>query len=227
LDGAGRVNAYQKRLLKSVRLGDFEVCNVRGWRVLPPTSGAKHPPTSALPILLGNSFFKDTVLTIDYRAHTLLLRPSTTKPVATDNATDDVTLDFTYDGVSAEGCGVPAVAGTIEGQKAHFIVDTGWSLPEMGVSLPVFARISPETKRVPAIRYFVFGNSTVNTIQGVRVNIGGIGLVGPVLESKSLGMGKPITGTLESDAILGSAILQQCRVTIDYPARQIRLSRYR
>lgn len=166
-------------------------------------------------------------MTIDYRAHTLLLRPATPRPSPTEHPSGVIVLDFTYDGVSTDlGWGVPCVEGTIEGKKVHCLIDTGWNLPA-GVSPAVFATLSPTKKRLAGPVNFVFGSSTVHMIPDVRMDLGDLHITEPVLESPLLGMGKQIPEGFKSDVLLGASALQSFKLTIDYPARQIRLAAYR
>lgn len=227
MDGMGRTKTYEQRLIKSIRLGDFEVCNVPGWRsVRKPIE--KAPMKSSLPILLGNSFFKDTILTIDYRAQTLLILPAATNIANREKYPPDYTLNFTLDAVSSpDGWGVPTVEGMIERRKIHCIIDTGWSIPEMGVSATIFAGIDPKLKRVSVKRDFVFGSRTTDAIQNVHGKVGDLEIITPILQTEVLGMEKHASSKFESDALIGTSLLIGFRLTIDYGARRIYLYKYR
>ncbi len=239
-DVSGAHAAHEMVLLSRVRIGTYELTNVPSWAVRtqkPSPADAAAPPDEGIaggvwqryPVL-GNVVFEQVALTIDYRKSELILRPQRggIAPAAPGTRTlpvQRVAPVFTGESGAAHG-GFLALAGTVEGRPVKFLLDTG--LPfETGIVLAPNKRglLAAEAPRQEVQAVTGLGQVSAGRFANVAWSLnGGAAEKGDVIiptQFALLGDGKT-----SIDALVGAYLLQNYRVTIDYPRARVLLEPY-
>lgn len=243
-DVSGAGAAHEMVLLSRVRIGTYELTNVPSWAVgaqKPSPDDAAAPPDEGItggvwqryPVL-GNVVFEQVALTIDYRKSELILRPrGVPDAAATPRRTPGTrTLPvqrvgpvFTGESGAAHG-GFLALAGTVEGRPVNFLLDTG--LPfETGIVLAPNKRglLAAEASRQEVQAVTGLGQVSADRFTNVSWSLnGGAAEKGDVIiptQFALLGDNKT-----SIDALVGAYLLQNYRVTIDYPRARVLLEPY-
>lgn len=224
-------------ILRSVKLGNYEVFQVNGFATDYRSGDAHHPtPESDKTPLLTNSAFLHVVVTIDYFKNELIVRSPEYDFLTQVQTAGSHVLPFEI--VDAEknfiwGC--PMVQGTVNGRSARLVLDTGWNPQDVGIYRP-FA-----TKTATAIPKSGKGRSIAGSIKTpkgvppltVQYANGQVALTN--LLPITIGKGNIITAmrraqiinsSSSADGVFGYDILRQFRVTIDYPRRRVFLELY-
>jgi len=215
-DGGNHTVGLQEAILDRVEIGGLKL------RQMPSEAVVSEASQMNSVIILGNSVFSHTVLTIDYAKRELVIRSSSPKQKLLAQRDGDHILDFSWRVPNARGrFGSPYIRGSVMSLPANIMVDTGWGGggPTLALSRIFYDRVLPNLKRSrnktgQAVGGWTFGTSQITTLSRISWSFGGIEMT----SSACILEGIPP----EEQAILGYDILRHFKTTIDYPHQKIR-----
>ena len=161
--------------------------------------------------LLGAPAFQRVVLTIDYQKKEIIVRRSEYDITHLPRHPHDILLSPEW-----EGGYLPLVKGRLGGHPARFALDTGCD------TLPVSTQF---VKRWPAVSAKCASETTVN---GVQVSLTGLRYISGSISGIKFQeyRAQVVDVPTSADALFGTAILDQYRVTIDYTRHKVLLEPY-
>lgn len=213
----GRTIDCRRGVLHYIRLGGMVASDV-AVDVVAASERGRANPCLAAPIL-GMDLFRDCIVTIDYRAHSLTVRGATFDP-AQHMASSAVVLPFANIDDPQERsdyAGVPTVAVTVAGRTVPFCLDTGYN-GSMLMSCDAARTCGLQATR-PALGSGLGGTFTSGVTAPVPFSIGAA-----MRGSAPVDIGPGQSSNHEN--CLGNTILRNFRVTIDCPRSRVILEPY-
>ena len=225
VDTQGSSERAKEVVINQVSIGDYTVNKLPTYEIVSENTPMQ-TGTARQHLLLGNSTFLNTRLTIDYAKKILVIQPSNST-----SQFQSVRYALRFIWVPKDGSqrvGVPAVKGEINGKTALIEIDTGWNNKNIAVSDNLWE--STIAKNISRIRYTKIKTSlsaaSVEYTNKVTVRFP---IVAGVCSSKITVTTPAIrvnSATSGANAIIGTAILSHYRTTIDYPHQTITLEPY-
>jgi len=221
--------------LPHIRIGTFEMTDLPT-EMLDVDNGLFSPPyrlyVDDTP-LLGNSLFALTVLTIDYRNKVLAVRPPTYDFEKVPRHPGDRILQMGWsyhddDSTAKQQIfGWPAIRASVNGKSFWCVFDSGWGVPNLGLTEDFFQRI-PTLQQVPrhSVPYSAtHGASTVPQLQRLRFQVPCLSpshALPILLEDKGL----LVKGVGGGEGVVGMHLMERYCITIDYQRQRILLEPY-
>lgn len=218
-------NVYQlarETVIGNITIGGYTVENFPTYEII--ETGVHQDGTAQQNLIIGNSFFLNSALTIDYHKSTILVRPSGVRiEDSNSNSTQYKTRFEWLPDARSQRVGVPAIRGRVNGKSALIEIDTGWNEKNVAVSnhlwdtIPVFKSSSTKIVKLKAALSTVGVQHVSKAKIQIPVHVGRnevfVTIITPAVKSNS--------ATKGADAVIGSAFLENFRVTIDYPRQEI------
>ena len=225
----------QTMVLPYVRIGGCEVNSLPTEVVgadLDPLSISK-PAYADNAVNLGNVAFVQTVFTVDYRKKELILRPPKYDFTRQQRRAGDRVLqmkwmsDFSDKERENKFSGFPAIQVSLAGALFWCALDTGWGAPEIGLTEDFVSR-HPSVGHVKHdLAQFgdLHGSMQVERLHDLHVTLPC--LWPPHTAPISLRMNGLVTPTLYGgEGVIGLALMERYRITIDYGRRRVLLEPY-
>ena len=225
----------QTVVIRDLRIGGYEVTNlptemseVSSYLFLPPQW-----PDADKGSNLGNPAFVQTVLTIDYKNAVMVIRPPQYDFTGHSRATGDRVLqmgwttDYPDKDWESNLYGFPAIRASLAGASFWCTLDTGWAGPELGLT-DEFVKHHPSVGQAKHDLFqfgAMHGSAQVERLHGLNVAIPC--LWPPRTAPISLRMDGLVTPTLYGgEGVIGLALMERYRITIDYGRRRVLLEPY-
>lgn len=204
----------EEAILDQVQIGGLELDHVPSYAVAEDRTNDQRD----FPIL-GNSVFRNTVLTINYVKQELIIRPSKPASASVGAANYSHALNFQWVNPDARGkFGVPCIRGTVVSLPVNIAVDTGWGQSSLALTRNFYDRLLPQLharhveKRQETIGT-ALGTTNATVTGPISLYIGSMTIRSPAVVVDSLNQG--------AQATLGCQFLECFQTTIDYPRQKI------
>lgn len=196
-------------ILPQVRLGEYMVqkCPTFVFDSLPDDNVWNAPP------IIGNSFFADSVLTIDYKKRLFIVHRQGYRLEKECLYPGDQILNFYWkNSLKVEGRGIIVCQGALESKPMEIALDTGLGRIEFVAASPrAFDALSKQQSHA------IHGKWITGKVKNVAWSLGKKSYISDVYFASRL--------IPSVDAVVGLAFLKDYRVTIDYPRQKILLQR--
>lgn len=228
-DTQGLSQRANEVILNNISIGGYTIKRLRTYKVMGVHNPAKQPGTARQHLLLGNSFFLNTALTIDYSKKEITIQSPNCAFYEYRAKTDRYRVGFKWlphDG--SQRVGVPAIEGKINGRSALIEVDTDWNTNNIAIADRLWRHLASEQHwhTRPMRMGTSLGTTTVEYNDKLEIKI-------PVVADKNKTEITVITpavrtnsATNGADAIIGTAFLSRYRVIINYPRQLVCLESF-
>ena len=182
---------------------------------------------------LGNVAFIQTVLTIDYRGKELIIRPPKYDFTRQQRGARDRVLqmrwttDYPNKERESKLYGYPAVRASLAGASFLCVLDTGWDGTEIGLTENFVSRHPSVQHAKHDLTQFGALHSSAQAERFHDLDVTLPCLWPPHTAPISLRMNGLVTPTLYGgEGVIGLALMERYRITIDYGRRRVLLEPY-
>lgn len=199
------------RTLSDLNLGNYELQNCAGIAYNADESDSKQFP---LPLLIGYQAMAQVVLTIDYHKQELVFRDQSYDVTRLAAGPQIYLMNMVSNPEEPnEPIRQPLIAGTIAGYPVHLILDTGLAAGGVALANP---------KLISTIQKTIGGKPLFNRTMGGRALPDTTWSLGSLVDQSPIDVMPDFVGD-GVDGVLGYAILQNYRITIDYGRHKVLL----
>ena len=182
--------------------------------------------------LLGNALFSLAVLTVDYQHKRLAIRPATYDFTKKPRRPGDkvVQMGWTSHTEDSPGrqqvFGWPAIRARVCGRPFWCVIDTGWEGQELGIDEHLVSQL-PTLRQVPRSKgtsLWAYSTASVPQLDHLSFQVP---TLPPHAEPITLqGRGMIVNSIGGGQGIIGTNLMEQYRITIDYQRRRVLLEPY-
>ena len=220
--------------LPQIQIGSYKVMDMPT-EMLDNDNGLFAPAAAPVPDgipSLGNDLFRLAVITIDYQRKTLIIHPASYDLTKQRRRPGDKILQMGWTSHRNDSparqqlFGWPVIRARVCGKPFWCVIDTGWEEQELGIKKDFFQQLPLSLPNPPqvAVGHFAYGIGSVPQIEHLSFQIAA--LTPPNSSIMLNGKGWIVPSLSGGEGIVGTSLMQQFRITLDYSRRRVLLEPY-